>query len=111
MSSGPVGLDAREYSYSYFSYAIDDENLHFITAQNAWLITKIQLFAADAGAEIFFGGLAPTIPIAPGGCVCLEPNGAYRAHMSVSGLGALLIVEYWYQASPDGPPTINVNPP
>lgn len=111
MSSGPVGLDSREYSYSYFAYTVPDENLHFITAQNAWLVTKIQLFASDAGAEIFFGGLAPTITLQPGGCITLEPNGAYRAHMSVSGESALLVVEYWYQASPDGPPTINVNPP
>jgi len=112
MSSGPVGLDVREYSYSYFAYTVPDGNLHFITAQNGWLITKIQLFNATVEpAELFFGGLAPTITVAPGGCLTLEPNGAYRAHMSVGGEGALLIIEYWYQASPDGHPTINVNPP
>ncbi len=112
MSSGPNFLDAREYSYSYFSYVVPDGNLHFITAQNRWLITRIQLFAAAAeDAELFFGGLAPTVAVKAGGCLTLEPNGAYRAHMSVGGEGALLIIEYWYQADPNGPPQINVNPP
>lgn len=113
MSSAPTGLDVREYAYSFFVYRTTDGNSHFITARNNWLITKVQLFAGPTEECSFvFGGASSSIDVAAGGCLTLEPNGGFRGGMSISGEGALLIVEYWYQARASGQrPTITVNPP
>lgn len=111
MSSGPMGLDAREYGYSYFFYTVPDGNSHFITTRNEWLVTRIQIFAAAAAAATFvLGSISNQADIAAGGCLTLEPNGAYRGGMSVSGLGAVVTVEFWYQASAIGSPTVVVTP-
>ena len=111
MSSGPVGLDAREYGYSYFFYTVPDGNSHFITTKNQWLVTKVQIFAA-AGAPVsfVFGSISNEATIAAGGCLTLEPNGAYRGGMSIDGEGAVLVVEFWYQAAPGGSPSVQVTP-
>lgn len=111
MSSGPNFLDAREYGYSYFFYTVPDGNSHFITTKNQWMVTRVRLFAAAAVPATFvFGSISNEADIAAGGCFELEPNGAYRGGMSVSGQGAVLVVEFWYQAAPDGPPTVQVSP-
>lgn len=112
MSSGPVGLDSREYGYSYFFYTVPDGNSHFITARNAWLVTKVQIYAPAAeDVSFIFGSISSEATIKAGGCLILEPNGAFRGGMSIVGEGAVLVVEFWYQASPSGPPLITVNPP
>lgn len=111
MSSGPVGLDAREYGYSYFFYTVPDGNSHFITTRNQWLVTKVQIYAAAAEPVSFvFGSISSEATIEAGGCLTLEPNGAFRGGMSISGEGAVLVVEFWYQAAPLGPPTVAVTP-
>lgn len=113
MSSAPSGIDVREYAYSYFPYRCVDGNAHFITARANWLVTKVQVYAAaDTPAEFVMGGEAPGIDIAAGGCLTLEPNGAYRGGMTVSGQGLLIIVEYWYQTNATGQrPPVTVTPP
>ena len=112
MSSGPVGLDSREYGYTYFFYTVPDGNSHFITCQNQWLVTKVQIYAAAAEDVSFvFGSISNEATIKAGGCLILEPNGAFRGGMSISGEGAVLVVEYWYQAAPGGSPRPTVNPP
>lgn len=111
MSSGPVGLDSREYGYSYFFYTVPDGNSHFVTTHNQWLVTKVQVFAAAAEPVTFvFGSISNQADIAAGGCLCLEPNGAYRGGMSITGEGAVLVVEFWYQAAPNGSPPVSVTP-
>ena len=110
MSSGPVGLDAREYGYSYKFYTVPDGNSHFLTTQNQWLVTKVQIFAAAAPVSFVFGSISNEAFIAAGGCLTLEPNGAFRGGMSITGEGAILVVEFWYQASNQGPPTVSVTP-
>lgn len=111
MSSGPVGLDVREYGYSYYFYTVPDGNSHFLTTQNQWLVTKVQIFApAGESVSFVFGSISNEATIAPGGCLTLEPNGAFRGGMSISGEGAVLVVEFWYQASAQGSPPVSVTP-
>lgn len=111
MSSGPVGLDSREYGYSYFFYTVPDGNSHFVTTHNQWLVTKVQIFAAAAEpASFVFGSISNEAFLEAGGCLTLEPNGAYRGGMSITGEGAVLVVEFWYQAAPNGSPPVSVTP-
>jgi len=110
MSSGPVGLDVREYGYTFFYYEVPDGNSHFITTHNQWLVTKVQIFAAAAEPVSFvFGSISNEAFIEAGGCLTLEPHGAFRGGMSITGEGARLVVEYWYQAAPDGSPRPDVS--
>jgi hypothetical protein len=111
MSSGPVGLDSREYGYSYYFYTVPDGNSHFLTTHNQWLVTKVQIFAEAATPATFvFGSISNQADIEAGGCLTLEPNGAYRGGMSISGQGAVLVVEFWYQAAANGSPPVSVTP-
>lgn len=97
MSSGPVGLDVREYTYGHFSQLISSAGFWEISARKNWLVTKVQFYT---GANV--GQIAldpnPTIPVAANSCVVLEPNGAFKSKIEVLGIGSLLIVEYWFQA-------------
>lgn len=103
MSSGPMGVDVREYTYNFTRYIVPDALVHRISAQNAWLVTRIRMWAAGNPATFQIRtALAPTLNIAANGCLCLEPNGAHREDIYVSGQDALLLVEYWYQAVPSG---------
>jgi hypothetical protein len=102
MSSGPVGLDVREYSYGYFTQTVDAGGVLSVDGRKAWWITKIQLFAGAAGAvmRLTFKKDSGTqgIVVAANGCVVLEPNGAHKGGVMLSGaVGALLIIEYWFQ--------------
>lgn len=108
MSSAPTGLDVREYAYGYLEYVVPDGNNHNITTRGQWLITKIQFYAAADTPASFISSLAGNeISVAAGGCLILEPNGAMRGAMNVEGQGAVLIVEYWYQARADaGSPAV-----
>lgn len=110
MSSGPVGLDVHEYSYSTKYVAIPGGALptddYRISAANAWMVTRIRYWAGSAGGYV---AINEAIPVAANGCVCLEPNGAHREDVFCAGAGSIIIVEYWFQARPDGTrPTITV---
>lgn len=108
MSSGPVGLDAREYVYGLYVVTTPDTTTRFYSTRNAWLITRIQAFTPST-TPAFLGLAGQTIPIFVGGCVDLEPNGGYRGEVSFgsnSAPGAVLIIEYWYQALAHGNPPI-----
>jgi len=114
MSSGPVGLDAREYSYACFHYEAPDTLIHSITTQNAWLITRVQVWASESDNTFITLSGSSSIEIAAGGCVTLEPNGAFRGVVNFGGgggAGARIVIEYWFQAQPSGnPPTVSVTP-
>jgi len=105
MSSGPVGLDVREYAYGYFSFnTFPNIGLYTFSARKNWLITKVQLFAGAVPTSLALSQSAtitgPLIPVAANGCLILEPNGSFRGTVQVSavGDGALLVIEYWFQA-------------
>jgi hypothetical protein len=97
MSSAPGVLDPREYVYGYDVRTFADNLTHTIDAANAWLVTKVQVFA---GANPVQFALTPNsvISVAANGCVTLEPNGAFRDTIQINGNGALIIIEYWFQA-------------
>lgn len=101
MSSGPMGLDVHEYSYGYQYYLVPTAlpDMYRMSTGNAWLVTRVRYWAAAVA-----GGLAFTsiIPVAANGCLCLEPNGAHREDIVIFGLGSVVLVEYWFQARPDG---------
>lgn len=98
MSSGPVGLDVREYVYGFFYFSVPATPVGFFTldAFSDWLVTKVQYFAAAAGGQIAVGNQA--VPVAANGCITFEPNGAYKGKIDVLGEGSVVIVEYWFQA-------------
>lgn len=113
MSSGPVGLDAREYSYDQFSFTIVAGGTTFSTLAK-WLVTKISIFA-DAeplGVQLVqpSGVAVNATLVEANGCLELEPNGAFRGDVAIiGGLGALVLIEYWFQAQQDGfVPTVDV---
>jgi hypothetical protein len=97
MSSGPVGLDVREYVYGHFSQLVNDAGFWEIGARKNWLVTRVQFFAGAGAAQI---GLSPNnmIQVAANGCLTLEPNGAFKDKVIAIGDGALVIVEFWFQA-------------
>lgn len=119
MSGGPVGLDCREYGYGCVLYAVVDGNNRSFSAENQWLITKIQVFAGPTtGVQVSItdSGVLGVNTIAAGGCLTLEPNGAMRGQINVTDLGAaggaFVVIEYWFQANPAGSPLIvQVQPP
>ncbi len=97
MSSGPVGLDVREYVYGYFSFVLQVDGFYEIGTRKAWLVTKVQFYPAAVQGQLALNPNAATI-VAPGGCLILEPNGAHKDNVQALGVGALVIVEYWFQA-------------
>lgn len=113
MSCGPVGLDAREYYYGYYDLAIPGggppTDVYRLDATNSWLVTRVRMWAGPGGGSF---GLEPEgvtqSPIAADGCICLEPNGAYRGQVWAKGPGSRVIVEYWYQVNEtgDGPSVV-----
>lgn len=106
MSSGPVGLDVKEYVYGMFTGVVGAGTTLEVNARKAWWITRIQVFAAAAGANVFLtfepGTTGPGIVLAPNGCITLEPNGAHKGGVQLTAaVGALLIIEYWFQTQAD----------
>lgn len=99
MSSGPVGLDVREYTYGCFQLELALPGFYQISAGNNWLVTKVQLYASTNASQLVLtqGNI---IPVAASGCAILEPNGAHKDPVSASGVGAVLIIEYWFQSLP-----------
>lgn len=113
MSSAPCGLDVREYAYGYFSTFLTGATVHTISTGGRWLVTKIQIFAAAADVDVVLevptagGGGPPDFIVRAGGCFVLEPNGAFRGRIDVSGAGAFIMVEFWWQPdSSGGYPTV-----
>lgn len=110
MSSAPSGLDVREYGYRLVRYTIPDGAEHSISHARALLITRIQFFAPatlppPGNAYIITaaggGSSQGQVFVEPEGCITLEPNGAYRGDLIVFGQGCILIVEAWFQATPN----------
>lgn len=111
MSSAPAGLDVREYAYGLYNYVVPDAFGHSISAHKNWCITKIQVYAPN-GAQIHLGSnVSNLLTVAAGGCLVIEPNGAHRGDIFVNGAdGALVVIEYWFQATPDaGGPQIVID--
>lgn len=112
----PVGLSVLEHGFDWFdsgvlpdgsNYEIGPENSPTSQKPGGWLVTRIQAFAGpDAPAVLQFGSHGSQIE--PNGCLLLEPGGAFRDQLFFRGLGARLIVEYWYRAAAPtgGPPNI-----
>lgn len=110
MSSGPVGLDVREYVYGSFFLAIVGAGNQIVSARKNWLVTKVQFFTAAAAGHVTLTA-NNRIPVAANACMVLEPNGAHRGPITVDGNGGYLIVEYWFQALVDTTAlAIDVNP-
>jgi hypothetical protein len=104
VSSGPVGLDSREYAYAIYGYVPLDTGPHFIGTNNKWLVTKIQFFAG-AAADLLINLEGNQVDIAKTGCLTLEPNGAYRNTIFAQGpVDSLIVIEYWYQTDETGHP-------
>lgn len=97
MSSGPVGLDVREYVYGYFQFSPSAPGFFELDAFSDWWVTKVQFFGGPNGGQIALNP-GPAITVAANGCITLEPNGAFKSKISVLGEGALVVVEYWFQA-------------
>jgi len=113
----PVGLDVREYGWAFFEYTPADALAHTIQPAvvnpgfpTSWLVTRIQMFAPSTGGfSVQFSGQNLIIPA--GGCVEFEPGGAYRGPFIVQGLGARILIEYWFQATTNAAlPGISVVP-
>ena len=98
MSSGPVGLDVREYVYGHASQLLNLPGFWEIGARKNWLVTKVQFYTAANAGQV---GLNPyaTIPVAANSCFIFEPNGAFKDKVICLGVGAIVIVEYWFQAN------------
>jgi len=110
MSSGPVGLDVREYRYQYWYYKVPDGISHFATTNNQWLITKLQFYAGAAGGQFALSDTpSPPIDVAANGCAILEPNGGYRGDIvTIAGLDSVLIIEFWIQVNEVGPIAVTI---
>lgn len=106
MSSGPVGLDVREYGFDAAQYTLAGPTR--IGTGTKWLVTKIQVY--NAATEVLAlqlispsGAFVNNLIVQPSGCLIIEPNGAFRGDVNfISGAGAVVIIEYWYQATADG---------
>lgn len=105
MSSAPTGVDVREYAYDCFYYTVPDGGEHLIDAGQRWMVTRIQVFAPDPlpppgqGYIILGGAGGAQLFFQPGGCLNLEPNGAFRDRLLIFGEGAVIIIESWFQAN------------
>ncbi len=99
MSSGPVGLDSKEYAYK--AVGITALGNYFVPG---WLVTRIQVFCKTGLVAVRL--TEGEIPVAAGGCICLEPNGAMRTGLSVAGTDPADtfqgVIEFWYPVQPSG---------
>lgn len=98
MSSGPVGLDVREYVYGHHSQVLNLDGFWEFSSRKNWLITKVQFYTPAGVAGQVGINPYPTIPVAASSCLILEPNGAAKDKVIALGNGALIIIEYWFQA-------------
>lgn len=104
----PVGLDVREYSYGIKEFQIPDGATYVmkptVTGSTfaGWAVLKIFAAVPAAGPSqgvVFIDGNPVTIN--PGGCACLEPGGAFRGQITFIGEQLYLLVEYWWQGTPE----------
>jgi hypothetical protein len=101
------GLDPREFGYSTFSHSIVLVGNHTFACEQQWMVHRIQCFAGANPATMNVGGGA--IPIAANGCLILEPNGLLRRSIIGTGIGMLVVIEYFFQGNPSGTvPTVTV---
>lgn len=113
----PVGLDVREYGWAFFEYTLADALAHTIQPAvvnpgfpTSWLVTRIQGFAPGTGG-LSLQLVGSNLVIPAGGCVELLPGGAFRGPIIVQGLGARVLIEYWFQATTNAAlPGISVVP-
>lgn len=96
MSSGPVGLDVREYSYGHFSFAPSVAGFYTIGARKNWLVTKVQFYTGANPGQLALDP-CPAVNVLANACLILEPNGAFRSKVEVLGIGSLVVIEYWFQ--------------
>jgi hypothetical protein len=96
VSSGPVGLDVREYAYGHFSQALTVAGFYTISARKNWLVTKVQFYTGANVGQIALDPF-PAVNVVANACLILEPNGAFRSKVEVLGIGALVVIEYWFQ--------------
>jgi len=103
MSSGPVGLDVREYCFAYedFTAGATEPGMYKISSGNRWLITRIRYWTDAAPGVLQLQGMFPS-QVAAYGCLCLEPNGAFRGDVSIQGAASRVAIEYWYQVTSTG---------
>ena len=91
MSSAPAGIDVREYAYDLTSYTVPDGAEHLLDAGQRWMVTRIQVFAPatlpapGTGYIILDGPGGGQVFFQPGGCINLEPNGAFRDRILIFG--------------------------
>ena len=102
MSSGPVGLDVREYVYGFYAPTIPlsdpGTGFYIFSGRKSWLITKIQVWADPANTAVLEFEQSGNINLAACGCITIEPNGAFRDIVLLKGKGAKMVIEYWFQA-------------
>lgn len=110
MSSGPVGLDVREYTYGMYTLSLSAPGFYTISARKDWLVTRVQFYTA-ANPGILILQQPFQIPLAANGCITVEPNGAHRSEVFANGNGALLIIEYWFQTFDGFPIIVDEVPP
>jgi len=100
VSSAPSGIDSRAYVYGCKVVTTAGRS-----ELNGWLVTRIQCFN-NSVVTMAMRPANADIPILPGGCVTIEPNGAMRDGVAFAGIGIdghfLALIEYWYPAPADG---------
>ena len=101
MSSAPAGLDVREYSYGFYAPTIplSDPGTGFFafSGRKSWLITRIQVWADAANPAVLEFEQSGNINLAAGGCITIEPNGAFRDLVLLKGKGVRAVIEFWFQ--------------
>ena len=104
----PNGFDPREYSYATINFTFPDAVPRLFAAPGEWILLKVALYAAGSGGALQVSpadtnpASAADIPVAANGSLCLEPGGFLRGGIVASGNGALLVVEFLYQTTPEG---------
>ena len=99
----PVGLDVKEYAYSFIDFTPGDGAPHVIgpvDTGGGWWVTRVQLWNNGAGNASLFYQSVGIDPIAPQGCLELLPGGAMRGPLVLTGQGCRILIEYWYRPAP-----------
>jgi hypothetical protein len=114
----PVGLDVQFHTFAIWEAFIEVDGEGVGGFAEGWMVTKVSAFApADSPISLNFytfrnspsGGLFNKVTIAPGGCYVAHPGGAFRSFVGIlgaqpgppgsnGGVGAQLVVEYWFAA-------------
>jgi len=92
VSSAPSGIDSKEYAYSVLVVDSDASTHHV----DGWMVTRIQYFARSAAGSVRI--LGNVIDVVADACIELEPNGAHRAPVTLTGTDFYCVIEYWFPA-------------